>query len=73
MDIKCCSESRTLGGRTSPENWKGEGERGITIVSVLILKCQLNYCFCLKFTCLSFVSLICLFLCVYVYLQTHHT
>lgn len=42
MDIKPCSESRTLGGRTSPENWRGVGEREITGVSVFNPECHLN-------------------------------
>ena len=33
MDTRCCSESRTLGGRASPENLRGEGE-GIIIVAI---------------------------------------
>lgn len=83
MDTRCCSESRTLGGRTSPENWRGERDRGITVASVFNVKCQLKDFFpfppffcaqhavgekCLIYS--NFVSYV--FLCVCIYAGVPH-
>lgn len=83
MDTRCCSESRTLGGRTSPENWRGERDRGITVASVFNVKCQLKDFFPLPpFFCAQnavgdnflYLPILCLMcFCVCVYMQAYLT